>query len=95
MSHSVSDDTAAFILGAGASKPLAPLQTELIADLWKKSSKPYAPDFPINRLWPAKVYLRRTFPGLPVNSPSFEDVVGPLEISEAEEYWYQLCRSGP
>ncbi len=85
----------AFVFGAGASKPWLPTQTELIDGLWKATSPPYAKGVPINRLWQAKAYLKRTFPGLPHNSNvNFEDIVGPLEISEAEEYWYHYADRG-
>jgi hypothetical protein len=85
----------AFIFGAGASKPYLPTQTELITGLWRATARPYPTDVPINRIWAAKAYLRRTFPGLPANpSVYFEDIVGPLEISEAEEYWYHYADKG-
>ena len=84
--------TVAFILGAGASCPIIPPQRDLVLQLWQKTTKPYEPGFPINRLWPARAYLRRTFPGLKKGvAPTFEDVLGPLEISEAEEYWYHFA----
>lgn len=44
------------------------------------------------RLFPARKYLMRVFPGIEAaSSPSLEEVIGPLEIGEAEEYWFHLA----
>lgn len=42
------------------------------------------------RAKPAQRYLKRTFPGGSDNL-TFEDMVGPLEIAESEEYWYHFA----
>ena len=81
----------AVVFGAGASMPALPSQRQLIPDLWKALTPPYPLELPIHRLLPAGAYLRRTFPGLPARPVSFEDVAGPLEISEAEEYWFHFA----
>jgi hypothetical protein len=74
----------AVVLGAGASIPPLINQEELVRKL---VDAPAAP-----RIQAAQKYLRRTFPGLAANRETirFEDIVGPLEIAESEEYWYHF-----
>jgi len=77
----------AVVLGAGASVPPLVSQQDLVENLIT------APDHA--RLAPARLYVRRTFKGLRQNPAAkgilrFEDVVGPLEIAEAEEYWFHF-----
>src|ERR1700730_8793955 len=77
----------AVVFGAGASVPPLVGQQELVQRLLLRHDD--------TRLYPAQKYLGRTFPGL-VTSISgnyllrFEDIVGPLEIAESEEYWYHF-----
>lgn len=42
------------------------------------------------RLRDAREYLNRVFPGASGSTFSFEDVLGPLEIAEAENYWFHF-----
>jgi SIR2-like protein len=92
VSKAIPDYDIAFIFGAGASLPFLPSQTDLIPALWKATTRPFSPDLPIHLLLPARAYLSRTFPGLASGrSLTFEDVVGPLEISESEEYWFHYA----
>jgi hypothetical protein len=82
-----SDAEVAIVLGAGASVPPLVSQQDLVENLLG------APDHP--RIRPAKIYLRRTFKGLlehgaPKGILRFEEIVGPLEIAEAEEYWFHF-----
>lgn len=77
----------AVVLGAGASVPPLLSQQDLVETLRD------APDHP--RLLPAKAYLKRTFRGLrqsgnPRGILRFEEILGPLEIAEAEEYWFHF-----
>lgn len=77
----------AIVFGAGASIPPLRSQQELVRDILSTTNEP--------RISSAQKYLRRTFPGLiktsiPNNSIRFEDIVGPLEIAESEEYWYHF-----
>ena len=96
VSDKVPDYDFAFIFGAGASLPLLPDQQQLIPRLWDATTPPYEAGLPIHLLLPARQYLARTFPGLPKGSNvSFEDVVGPLEISESEEYWFHYAYKDP
>jgi hypothetical protein len=78
----------AFVLGAGASIPPLVSQQQLVLQLLEASASP--------RILPAQTYLRRAFPGLRQDMVlggafRFEDVVGPLEIAESEEYWYHFA----
>jgi hypothetical protein len=68
-------------------------QQGLVQELLKDQTNP--------RIWPAKKYLRHSFPGLLSGNREpgredirFEDIVGPLEIAEAEEYWFHFGGSG-
>ena len=75
------------VFGAGASVPPLVSQQDLVENLLA------APDHA--RLAAARLYVRRTFKGLRQNPAAkgilrFEDVVGPLEIAEAEEYWFHF-----
>ena len=77
----------AFIFGSGASTPPLLSQQDLVERLFT------APDE--TRILAAKKYLRRTFGGLtssqaPKGILRFEDIVGPLEIAESEEYWFHF-----
>lgn len=86
----------AFIFGAGAGVPFLPSQTDLIPALWKATTQPYPAGLPIHLILPARAYLSRTFPGLSGGgSVTSEDVVGPLEISESEEYWFHYADRHP
>jgi len=85
--------TTAIIFGAGASVPPLMSQQGLVQELLNDQTHP--------RIWPAKRYLRHSFPGLIAKSADprsidirFEDIVGPLEIAEAEEYWFHFGGSG-
>lgn len=92
VSTKVADYETAFIFGAGASVPLLPSQQQLIPGLWQATTPPYASGLPLHLLLPARQYLVQTFPGLPTGGKiTFEDVVGPLEISESEEYWFHYA----
>jgi hypothetical protein len=92
VSTKVADYETAFIFGAGASVPLLPDQQQLIPRLWKATTPPYSSELPLHLLLPARQYLLQTFPGLPMGTKiTFEDVVGPLEISESEEYWFHYA----
>lgn len=73
-----------FVFGAGASMPTLVGQHELVERLVKAPGSA--------RLHPAKLYLQCTFPGLtfPNSALRFEDIVGPLEIVEADEYWFHF-----
>ena len=87
MGKTSADVEMAFIFGAGASMPPLKSQQDLVLDLLEETREP--------RVQAARKYLRRTFPGfLRVGSGKppfrFEDIVGPLEIAEAEEYWYHF-----
>jgi hypothetical protein len=93
MSKRTSVYTTAIVFGAGASVPPLMSQQGLVQELLKDQTNP--------RIWPAKKYLRHSFPGLlsrktePRNEDiRFEDIVGPLEIAEAEEYWFHFGGSG-
>jgi hypothetical protein len=83
----------AVIFGAGASMPLLPNQGQLVHDLWKATTPPYDwQRWPLRKILPARTYLERTFPGMVGAAPlCFEDVVGPLEIAEAEESWFHFA----
>lgn len=89
--HSISSNPAgtpeqidtAIVFGAGASLPALPSQQGLVDQL--HSARPHP------RIALAQRYLRRVFPGLPNPTIRFEDVVGPLEIAEAEEYWFHFA----
>jgi hypothetical protein len=77
----------AIVLGAGASIPPLIGQRDLVLDLLKTPR--------VERLFPAQKYLRSMFPGLKKNQVEagtlqFEDIVGPLEIAESEEYWFHF-----
>jgi hypothetical protein len=74
----------AIIFGAGASIPPLISQEELVRKLVQAPAE--------DRIRAAQKYLRRTFPGLAENKDTirFEDIVGPLEIAESEEYWYHF-----
>ena len=77
----------AVVFGAGASVPPLINQQELIQRLLLHHDD--------TRLHPAQKYLGRTFPGLLTTTSGykllrFEDIVGPLEIAESEEYWYHF-----
>lgn len=87
MPSSRSQAQVAVVFGAGASVPPLVSQQDLVENLLA------APNHA--RLAPAKLYVRRTFKGLRQNLAEksilrFEDVVGPLEIAEAEEYWFHF-----
>lgn len=73
----------AIVFGAGASLPALPSQQGLVDRL--HGARPHP------RIALAQRYLRRVFPGLPNPTIRFEDVVGPLEIAEAEEYWFHFA----
>ena len=82
-----SDADIAIILGAGASVPPLVGQQDLVESLLGARGDP--------RIRPAQLYVRRTFKGLsnqgsPKGILRFEDVVGPLEIAESEEYWFHF-----
>ena len=82
-----SDADIAIILGAGASVPPLVSQQDLVESLLGASED--------RRIRPAQIYLRRTFKGLsqqgsPKGILRFEEVVGPLEIAESEEYWFHF-----
>jgi hypothetical protein len=74
----------AIVFGAGASIPPLVSQEELVRKLVQAPTE--------DRIRAAQKYLRRTFPGLAENKDTirFEDIVGPLEIAESEEYWYHF-----
>ncbi|MGI0085910.1 MAG: SIR2 family protein, partial [Nitrososphaerales archaeon] len=77
----------AIVLGAGASTPPLIGQQDLVLKLLTTSG--------VERLFPAQKYLRTMFPGLRNNqivegTLQFEDIVGPLEIAESEEYWFHF-----
>jgi len=77
----------AIILGAGASIPPLVSQQDLVETLLGACED--------RRIRPAQIYLRRTFkglsqPGSPKGILRFEEVVGPLEIAESEEYWFHF-----
>lgn len=95
VSKSIEPYELAIIFGAGASMPLLGSQRDLIPELWRQTTRPYKPGLPIHRLLPARAYLARTFRGALEGGTqreiSFEDVVGPLEIAEAEEYWFHFA----
>lgn len=74
----------AFVFGAGASLPHLTGQQGLVLQLLTVS----APD---RRIIPAQTYLKTVFPGSPNPTLRFEDIVGPLEISESEEYWFHFA----
>jgi len=81
-------ETIAFVFGAGASMPTVIGQQDLVRQLLKGGDDP--------RVRLARSYLQRIFPGLQTDSLRdgtlrFEDVVGPLEIAESEEYWYHFA----
>jgi hypothetical protein len=73
----------AIVFGAGASLPALPSQQGLVDRL--HGARPHP------RIALAQRYLRRVFPGLPNPTIRFEDVVGPLEIAEAEEHWFHFA----
>lgn len=95
MAESIERNEIAFVFGAGASQPFVPMQGELIPRLWEATNRPYSPNNLIRVLWPSRAYLGRVFSGFDPNGighpPRFEDVVGPLELSESEEYWFHLA----
>lgn len=72
-----------FLFGAGASMPL-PGQRDLLKALAKDTN---------HRVLPARRYLEMVFPGAVNGDPgaTLEDMVGPLEIAESEEYWFHLA----
>lgn len=77
----------AIIFGAGASVPPLLSQQDLVEKLLRAAST--------ERVRPAKLYLQRTFGGLQIEKDTqgllrFEDIVGPLEIAESEEYWFHF-----
>ncbi len=72
----------AFLFGAGARKPFLPDQSELVLAPSRARDK---------RLRPAIRYLRRIFPGVESGLVTFEDIIGPLEIAESEEYWHHFA----
>lgn len=77
----------AIVLGAGASIPPVIGQQDLVLNLLTTPG--------VERLFPAQKYLRAMFPGLKANQVEvgtlqFEDIVGPLEIAESEEYWFHF-----
>jgi hypothetical protein len=77
----------AIVLGAGASIPPLIGQQDLVLNLLATPG--------VERLFPAQKYLRTMFPGLRKNqieagTLQFEDIVGPLEIAESEEYWFHF-----
>jgi hypothetical protein len=77
----------AIVLGAGASIPPLIGQQDLVLNLLTTPG--------VERLFPAQKYLRTMFPGLKKNqievgTLQFEDIVGPLEIAESEEYWFHF-----
>lgn len=61
--------------------PLLPGQHQLVDGLRAADHK---------RVRIAKGYVARMFPGAESGALNFEDLVGPLEIGEAEEYWYHF-----
>lgn len=76
-----------FLFGSGASTPPLLSQQGLVRGLLNAPTQP--------RIRPAKKYLQHAFLGL--NKPNvnkdgirFEDIVGPLEIAESEEYWFHF-----
>ena len=77
----------AIVFGAGASIPPLISQQDLVQKLLEQQEDA--------RLQLAQKYLVRTFPGLATSAPEaqllrFEDIVGPLEIAESEEYWFHF-----
>jgi hypothetical protein len=77
----------AIVLGAGASIPPLIGQQDLVLKLVNTVG--------VERLFPAQKYLRNVFPGLvrgqvEPGTLQFEDIVGPLEIAESEEYWFHF-----
>lgn len=77
----------AIVFGAGASIPPLIGQQDLVLNLLTTPG--------VERLFPAQKYLRTMFPGLKKNrieagTLQFEDIVGPLEIAESEEYWFHF-----
>jgi hypothetical protein len=87
MSRRPSDAKIAVIFGAGASTPPLLSQQDLVEKLLDSSDHA--------RLRAAKLYVRRTFRGLRGGTSvkgllRFEEVVGPLEIAESEEYWFHF-----
>jgi len=77
----------AIVFGAGASIPPLIGQQDLVLNLLTTPG--------VERLFPAQKYLRTMFPGLRKNqieagTLQFEDIVGPLEIAESEEYWFHF-----
>lgn len=77
----------AIIFGAGASIPHLLSQNGLVRELLAADES--------DRIRPAQLYLRYSFPGLNNDSIVFEDIVGPLEIAESEEYWYHFGGKDP
>ncbi|HVC00412.1 MAG TPA: hypothetical protein VNJ12_13925, partial [Candidatus Dormibacteraeota bacterium] len=77
----------AIVFGAGASAPPLKGQRALVEGLLAARSQP--------RIRKAQRYLRHAFPGLGTGDGTdgrirFEDIVGPLEIAESEEYWFHF-----
>jgi hypothetical protein len=75
------------VFGAGASIPPLLSQKDLVSRLLDATEE---------RTRAAKRYLNHTFLGLKADrfipeSIRFEDIVGPLEIAESEEYWYHFA----
>ncbi len=77
----------AIVFGAGASIPPLVGQQDLVLKLQTTAG--------VERLFPAQKYIRTVFPGLingkiEAGTLQFEDIVGPLEIAESEEYWFHF-----
>lgn len=73
----------AIVFGAGASMPPLLGQQGLVEQLASVRGQP--------RIESAQKYLQTAFPGGPNKTLRFEDIVGPLEIAEAEEYWFHFA----
>lgn len=50
-------------------------------------------DDPSYRVFPAKRYVEKVFPGAheATGQATLEEIIGPLEIAESEEYWFHLA----
>jgi hypothetical protein len=76
-----------YLFGAGASMPQLPSQQQLLNSLFD------ATDYRVRH---AQRYVRRVFPGANLSaSATLEHIVGPLEIAEAEEYWFHFAGKAP